>query len=431
MFWFYAGILLMAVLAAALYGLLSPRRGGEERSRERALRAIYQDRISALDRDLRLGTLAEEQFSAMRLEIEREFLRDLKAAAAAGPERQKRPPRLLWSAYCLAGLLPALVFGLYFKLGNPDFSVPDAAAPKSELPSVEEMVAALAARLAQQPGDLADWMLLARSYMTLERYSEAVAAMQQAYSLTGGDHPEVLLQYANALSMANNGQLTGRPAELVERALALEPGNADGLWLAGLVALESGDFPLALDRWRQLTELLRNEPEALARLERMIAHVEQRSGGEPPAADSPAEAPAEAIAPPAAPQATRAASPDAAAKAHAGALQVRISIAPSLLAATDPGDTVFVFARAPEGPPMPVAATRRRVDDLPLEVTLDDSASVMPTARLSSFRRVQVSARVSKSGNARPQSGDLQAGPADAVPGSGATLDLVIDQTIP
>jgi len=430
MFWFYAGILLTAVLAVALYGLLRRRRGGEERSRERALRAIYQDRISALDRDLRLGTLAEEQFSAMRLEVEREFLRDLKAAAAADPERQKQPPRLLWSAYCLAVLLPALVFGLYFKLGSPDFSVPDAAAPESKLsklPSVEEMVAALAARLAQQPGDLADWMLLARSYMTLERYSEAAAAMQQAYSLTKGDRPEVLLQYASALSMANNGQLAGRPAELVERALALEPGNADGLWLAGLVALESGDFPLALERWRQLTELLRNEPEALARLERMIAHVEQRSGGEPPGADSPAGA----IAPPAAPQATGAASTEAAAKAHAGSLQVRVSISPALLAAADPGDTVFVFARAPEGPPMPVAATRRRVGDLPLEVTLDDSASVMPTARLSSFRRVQVSARVSKSGNAMPQSGDLKAGPADAVPGSGATLNLVIDQTIP
>jgi cytochrome c-type biogenesis protein CcmH len=209
---------------------------------------------------------------------------------------------------------------------------------------------------------------------------------------------------------------------LLEKALRIEPDNITALWLLGNAAYDNGAVTSALDYWQQAYPLLAQAPEMQGQLAQRILEA----GGELPASP-----PNVADLPPIMPtaDASPGPAPAPAADATTGGIRVQVALAPSLIERAGAADTVFVLARAEQGPPMPLAVARHRVDELPLDIRLTDAMAMMPAMKLSSFDRVEVIAKVSKSGRAGTQPGDLLA-PGQVVD-TGAppeSVQLLIDQ---
>ena len=306
---------------------------------------------------------------------------------------------------------------------------------------LEPMIAKLAQRLKETPDDAQGWSLLGRSYAVLGRHAESAAAMKKALDLKPDD-AQALVDYADALGMANGGTLEGEPERLIAKALAIDANNAEALALAGTIAFRKADYALALRHWEKVVAQAEPQSELATQLQAGIDEARERAGlpsgprGTPNAA-SPAgpSAAATAAAPStAATAATAAPSTSAtAAAANGGVVSGRVTLSAALRDKASPDDTVFVFARAAEGSRMPLAILRKQVKDLPLQFRLDDSMAMTPAARLSGAARVVVGARISKSGGATPQPGDLQGLSAPVAPGSteAAALAIEISQPVP
>jgi cytochrome c-type biogenesis protein CcmH len=275
---------------------------------------------------------------------------------------------------------------------------------------IEDMVDKLAIRLQSNPDDANGWAMLARSRVALGQHDKAVEAFARAERLRPRD-ADLLADYADALAMAHGRNLEGEPATLLQRALEVDPHHAKALALAGTAAFDRKDYKAAVASWETLARTEPPDGPFAGQVRDGIAEA-RRLAGMPPASAS-------------------AAGPGlATATVSAGAsLSGTVTLAPALAGKVSPEDVLFVFARAVDGPRMPVAIVRKRVKDLPLEFTLDDSMAMSPAANLSSARRVIVGARVSRSGNAVPQPGDLQ-GSTPAVQVGATGLSLQIDQVV-
>ena len=358
------------------------------------------------------------------------------SAATEPPAAVARP-----SGRLLLGLaLFALVFVAagYAWLGNPaalavapgmpGAPANEAASQDAGRAQFEAMAERLAERLKTQPDDAEGWAMLGRSYSVLERYPQAIVAYQRVIQLRPKD-AQGYADYADALGMSQGRKLAGEPERLIDQALQLDPDNAKALSLAGTVAFDKDDFAGAAQRWQRAMSKVEPGSEMARRLRGGVDEARQRAGlpalpPEPPAPVLAAAVPAaaETVAP--------GGSAAGAGPAASAAVQVRVSLAPALAAKAAPGDTVFIFARALQGPKAPLAIQRRQVKDLPLDLTLDDSMAMSPALRLSTVTQVVIGARVSKSGNAMPQPGDLQGlSPAVAVGTRG--LQLQIGEVLP
>lgn len=360
--------------------------------------------------------------------------RSAPAAAAEPPAAAARP-----SGRLLLGLAVfALVFVVagYAWLGNPAAlavapGVPgapanEAASQDAGRAQFEAMAERLAERLKTQPDDAEGWAMLGRSYSVLERYPQAIVAYQRVIKLRPKD-AQGYADYADALGMSQGRKLAGEPERLIDQALQLDPDNAKALSLAGTVAFDKDDFAGAAQRWQRAMSKAEPGSEMARRLRGGVDEARQRAGL--PALPPEPPAPALATAVPAAAD-TVAPGSSAAGPAASAAVQVRVSLAPALAAKAAPDDTVFIFARALQGLKAPLAIQRRQVKDLPLDLTLDDSMAMSPALRLSTVTQVVIGARVSKSGNAMPQPGDLQGlSPAVAVGTRG--LQLQIGEVLP
>ncbi|HEY6512949.1 MAG TPA: tetratricopeptide repeat protein, partial [Burkholderiaceae bacterium] len=283
---------------------------------------------------------------------------------------------------------------------------------------IEAMVEKLATRLKEQPNDVEGWTMLGRSYAVLGRHEPASAAFKQALALKPDD-PALLTDYADTLAASSGGNLEGEPSRLLARALQVDPNNQKALSLAGYAAFNRKDYPLALRHWEKLAQLA-PDSEFTRLIAGGIDEARRRmAGGEPTAAAASASARPAATAPPA--QAAAAQTPGGAAPAVSGV----VKLAPSLRAKTAPDDTVFIYARAAQGARVPLAILRKQVKDLPMNFALDDSMAMSPAAKLSGAAEVIVSARISKSGQAMPQPGDLQGQSGTVTPGaSGLVIEI-------
>ncbi len=416
LFLIIAAAMVLAALAVVLPPLLGRGRGSAETRQELNV-AIFRERITELDQDLAEGAIDEAHYQEARAELERDLLED--TATAEGATQGSGAGR--WFAVAVAVALPLIAGSAYWMLGAHQLigttPVRAAAGSGGGMPSVEEMVARLAQRMEQTPDDAAGWVMLGRSYLAMDRYEDAVKAYEKAYALEG-DQPQLLADYAEALSMAAGASMAGRPLEMIKTALTLDPNNTKALWLTGIAAFQAGEYATAIGVWRKLVALLPPDSDNV----RMVNDAITRAQGElAPSAEVPA---ASAAATPAAP---------ATAPAAAGGearIVVQVALADALRAQAQAGDTVFIFARASQGPPMPLAAVRLQVKDLPATVTLDDSKAMMAANRLSLHQQVTVGARISKTGNAIAQAGDLQGSIANVPVRGGDTLKLVIDQQV-
>jgi cytochrome c-type biogenesis protein CcmH len=279
------------------------------------------------------------------------------------------------------------------------------------------MVSKLATRMESQPDDLEGWVMLARSYTVLGRYQEAVPAYRNILRLGGGDDAGVLADFADALAATNNGRFTDEAGKHLTRALELDPHNIKALWLAGHWKNQGGDAAAAIAHWQTAADLMQPQSEDWKIITAQIEQVRQRAG-----------LPASSTAPV---QVAQSVAPGSSAAADKPALTVTVSLDPALAERTRPDDTVFIFARAVNGPRMPLAIVRKQVKDLPVTVTLDDSLAMTPAMVLSGFDPVTVGARISRSGNAMPQSGDLQGTRAPVSTATSSSLEVVIDSAVP
>ena len=385
-----------AAVAAALGWVLRPllaRKQAAAPSRNAANVAIYRDQLRELEADRAAGTLAGEDYERARAELESRALQD-----AGEPEGAPPRPGGRRAAWALAAGVPIAAAVVYLVVGTPAAIVWQAeqqAEQQVTAAQVEAMVARLAARLRENPEDVDGWKLLGRSYGVMGRYAEAADAYARAAMRSPRD-AQLLADFADVLAMARGQSLQGEPEQLVLRALELEPGNLKALALAGSAAFERKDFAAAASYW-----------------ERMLAHVQPGSEDARSIEQNVAEA------------------RSLAREKTASSTGVRgtVSLAPKLKEKAAPDDTVFVFARAAEGPPMPLAVARVRVRDLPYRFVLDDSMAMSPAMKLSAFPRVVVSARVSKSGTATAQPGDLQGASAPVSNDDGA-VNVVIDSLV-
>jgi cytochrome c-type biogenesis protein CcmH len=271
---------------------------------------------------------------------------------------------------------------------------------------VDEMLTQLAARMEKEPDNLDGWVLLGRSYAALGRYPEAAAALRRAVALRGTD-PDLLADYADVLAMANDQRLEGEPLQAIEKALAIAPEHGKALALAGTAAYERGDFAGAVQRWERLLKSVPPDSEGARAIQASIDEARVRGGLPAPSASTPSTK-AEVV----------------------GRIAGVVSLSPDLAAKAAPDDTLFVYARAAQGPPMPLAIQKLKVRDLPATFTLDDSMSMAPGMTLSRYPQVVVQARVSKSGEAAPKSGDLE-GSLGPVAVGGTDLKLVINKVRP
>lgn len=400
-------IITAALVFIALIFLLPPLLGKTRNSAvERKARDARKALKNASDADRK--RIAEE----LLLSIENEE-----------KEQETGTPVIARAGAAIVGLaVPLLALGMYMWLGSPALisgkaATTTASSHEAGGMTMAQAIAKLEQRLEEDPDNAEGWFMLARSYVAEKEFTKAAHAMERVLEIEGDDDPQLLLQYADALAMANGGRVAGKPEAVIHKALKLKPDYPEALWLAGIAESQNDRIPQALVYWRKAVALLEDQPDAQAELKNQIALAEKKLkslGGETSTATQIATAPQVKSAP---------------AAEVAASISVTVSLGEAVAANARPDDAVFIYARAASGPPMPLAATRTTVSALPVTVTLDDSQAMMPQMKLSSFPQVIVGARISKSGQAIPQPGDLEGstGPLDvhATKETTVTIDRV------
>ncbi len=382
----------LALAACALLFILPPllrKDGGDadRMARDDLNLAVLRDQLRELDADLAAGVIARAAYDSARQELERRVAEEVGSRAVASANGA--PAR--GAALGIAVALPVLAAFLYTLLGAPlaleaEPESPHAAAPQA----IEAMVDSLAQRLKERPDDIEGWHMLARSYNALERHREASEAYAHLLKKTPDD-ADLLADYADTLAMVLNRSLQGEPEKIINRALEIDPGHLKALALAGSAAFERGDYAAALARWQKImdiadadSDIARATGPSMQEARRLLAVKAPPPAGVQKQAD---------IATKAAP-------------AAGGRLEGVVDIEPALRQQVRETDTVFIFARASQGPRVPLAVLRRQVKDLPISFVLDDSMAMMPEMKLSDHAQVVVGARISRSGNATPQPGE-------------------------
>ena len=366
-FWLSAGLLLLAALGFLLIPVLRGRKAQAEEDRTALNVTLYQERLQELENQRQAGTLSEDQWQNGRDEAARELLADTDGAeskARVGVLGSKVP-------LTAALLMPLLGYGLYLYWGAID-DVERARTFAEQPQTIEAMTARLEASVKADPKSAEGWYFLGRTYMAQERAADAATAFERAVEI-GGREPELLGQWAQALYFAGDKQWTKQLQALTDETLKADPAEVTSLGLLGIAAYEEGRFAEAIGFWERLVAVLPEQDPSRQAIQGGITRARERLAG-------PTDAPPATAAP--------------------GQLRVKVDLAAALKDKVEPGDSVFVFARAASGPPMPLAVKRLTVADLPAEVSLSDSDAMMPQLKISGFAQVQLVARISRSGNA-------------------------------
>ncbi len=416
-FWFLVAALLALGLAVLLPPLLRARPRSAALSSAGVSLAVLRDQAREARADLAAGLISAERFAELNTELEQRTLEDTAAVAQQGAVAA--PARR--TAIFLALALPLCSVLTYLALGQPGALQPASAAAPSEQEQaamavqMEQAIAQLAAKLRAQPDNAEGWRMLGRSHAVMSQHEQAAAAYRQAAALLPRD-AGVLADLADSLAMVQGAKLSGEPSRLIQQALALDPQHAKALALAGSAAFEASAFAQARAHWERLLPLVPADSETAQALRGSIAQARSKEGSAPSAVTAPATATSATPATPAA----------AAGASVAGS----VSLAPALAAKVKPGDTLFIFARAAAGPRMPLAILKHQANELPLSFKLDDSMAMQPQMKLSAFASVVITARISSSGGATPQTGDLMGQSAAVAPGAQG-VQVVIDQILP
>ena len=393
------------MLASALWLLLWPLLTPSTRTiipRHELNVRIAQQRLAEIETELENEQLSDADFNTAQTDLEDTLLTEIQREEGSESLKNSGPLPVL----IVATLFPIAVIALYLILGSANHVSTDdqSVTTDTSTRSPDALLAELKLRLEQNPTDREGWAILANAMMSLGEYAQAVGAYEKLYALTGDD-AEVLVGYADALTMAEEGALNDRVITLLDRALKIDPEQPQALWLAGMAAEARGDLPRALEHWRRLKPALHADSQAQSELQALIDRVTEL-----------------------------AISRGLAVKDHPQTVQrlnrpttpvtltVRIEIAPALATQIESSHTLYVYARSNAGDRIPVAAVRRSAGELPLELVLDDRSSLMGTSVLSDYNTVTLSAHISRTGDAIRQPGDLV---SESIPVDLTTTDTI------
>ncbi|HPP48225.1 MAG TPA: c-type cytochrome biogenesis protein CcmI, partial [Accumulibacter sp.] len=394
-------IVVVAILVRPLWRQEQTRARGEP---ENSTLAILREQLAELEREQQAGTLSAEEFSQAYQELQRRLLDEMPATESAASATSVPPTGRHRTAIVLMLLLPLLASLGYALLGNPRALDPLQRQARLSPQQIENMVAGLVDKLRRNPDDSQGWLMLARSYKVLGKFPEAVDAYGHVSALVDQD-AALLADYAEVISQAQGGSLLGKPGELIERALKLDGNAPQALLLAGAAARERRQFAAAAEYWSRLLAQLEPGTTEAETLSAAIAQARQlAAAGRSADKTTPA--------------------------ANALSVGGEVSLSGKLAGRAQPGDVLFVFARAEDGARMPLSALRATVAELPLRFRLDDTMALPGGRKLSEFKSVSVEARVTKAGAAQSSSGDLFGRLAGVKPGRD-DLRLVIDQVQP
>jgi len=401
----WAIVILVVIAFAIIFPPLWRKRSSSQDSESELARQniiIARQKMAELKQQLEADVIDQQQFDAQLLELEAALKDDLELSRKnTGTEKQGR-----WIIAVIAIVLPVVLVSLYRVLGNPD-ALQQAAqqtteGTKKQIGSVADMANRLVEHLKNKPDDIQGWIMLGKSYKYMKQYAKAVQAFEKANVLST-DQPEVMLLYADTLVMLDNGHFSEKARTLIFKALEFTPNDVTGLWLAGLAMAEQGNFAEAMQYFKKVEAQVPEGSDSKKEIQALIARLELHN------------------------HTLSKQTKDSVAKAT---IQVRVSLAPALQNQAAANDTVFIYARALSGSQMPLAIVRKQVKDLPLLVTLNDAQAMMPMMKLSKFRQVSLIARISRSGNAMTQPGDL-VGNVDKVDvGGQKIIEINIDKII-
>jgi cytochrome c-type biogenesis protein CcmH len=376
--------------------------------------AVYREQLAELERDRQQGELSESEYTHARDELSRRLLEDADLAADTGlssraraaadttaPSRSRR-----WLALGLALYLPLAGLGLYGWLGQPlgldpvalSQGQPDHTVDPSKL---TEMVVKLEQRLTEEPQQLEGWIMLARVQRARERFEESAQAYARALTLSAND--DVAIERAEVLARGR-GSFEGEPWHTIQGVLKVDPDHEAARLLAGSAAFSEGRYAQALMHWKRVQSRMAAGAPDKAELDDAIAQAEAKLGTQASAGPGAASA--------------------------AVRITGRVVLAPGLTSQVAPGDTVFIYATAAQGSRMPLAIVRTTVSQLPFNFVLDESTAMNPQASLKGQTQVTLRARISSTGNAMSQPGEL--GVMKTPVNVGATgVELKIDGPLP
>ncbi len=427
--WFlvWAAVMCVAVVAVLAWALRRASLAGLQASeREQVLShvAVYREHLAELQHELAQGTLDQAGFDASHEELTQRLLEDTpKQAVAAVPPVTSHWRGLVAS---VAVVIPLCSFALYFVVGTPvgiDPLLANQVGGDEQISSekLQSMAEQLRQRLAENPNNAEGWVMMGRIERALGHFDPADEAFKKSLALAAND--DVQIERAEVLAQKNQGKFEGEPWDIIHSVLKADPEHGNALLLAGSAAFSQGQFQESLKYWDKVRGLLPASSPDLPALVEAINKARERLNMPPL---DPNTVVAQAPQMPAAP------AKPAQGKTAPGSERIsgRVSLDPSLATQVSPQDTVFIYANAADGPRMPLAIVRTTVDKLPYDFVLDDSMAMNPQMKLSHISAVMVRARISRSGNAMAQPGDLGVSAGPIKPGSKEKLNLVISQPL-
>ncbi len=426
LFWVVAGIFIVAALLFILPTLLRNKGSDTGVARDSTNVSIYQDQISELDNDLRNDILNQEQYNQSKYELQQRMMLDMPEESSISVAKINSK-RSIATPVALILLIPVLAISLYLLLGNTKALLPQPAAEQMELvdgaltseddghQEISSMVDSLVKRLEKEPDDLEGWNMLGRTYAIMGRFNEARDIYAKLLAKSP-DSPEALVNYADIYAMTQDGSLMGKPVELINKALSIDPKNPKALALAGTAKFEQGEFKQAAVYWEELLAIIPAESRLAQSVSGSIRQAKSLASNNQENV---------LIAKQQSPESDK----NIANKGSSPTISGVVNISPALSAKTSPGDTLYIYARAKSGPRMPLAIVRLQAKDLPAKFTLKDGMGMNPNMKLTSFPEVVVSARVTKSGKAVPANGDLQ-GFSEVVRIGDQNVNILIDRQV-
>ncbi|OWS69572.1 c-type cytochrome biogenesis protein CcmI [Polynucleobacter campilacus] len=384
-----AFLLLVLVLVLLLRPFIFPPKV-EATSRRQMNAAIYREELDKLELERAAGSINDADYEIAHAEMRQRLFQDTN-------EEDDRSvmgsSKLTVISLCL--FITVLSAGFYFFLGDATRIAEKNTQQPMTQDGVEKMVAQFAAKMEQDPTNLQGWVMLARSYRILGRNAEAAKAYERAGNFIDSD-PQLLADYADVLASNANGSFAGKPLKLINQALKLDPNNLMALWLSGTASYAAGNYKAAVQTWERLAQQLPPGTEDARSIEASIADARAK-GGLPSKAGI-----------------------------NTKGVSGKIEIAVDMKSKVKSGDIVMVIARKP-GERMPVAVLKTSVSEFPMSFSLTDALAMNPSSPLSGLSEASIEVRISKTGMAKPEVGDLISAPQIVKVGAN-NVRLVIDQ---
>jgi len=400
---YIAAIVLVLLVLAALFRPFFWKTTVHHASRQQLNAAIYKEEIAKLEKERSEGLIDGATYEISHAEMRQRLFQDTSeddgVAVLGSPKK---------TIIALTIFIPVIAAAMYFWLGSAQQIADGGAKQQVAQQDVEKMVAGLAAKMEQDPSNLKGWAMLARSYKVMGRPKDAEKAYDRAGSYLDTD-PQLLADYADVSASNANGSFEGKPQAIINRALKADPNNMMALWLAGTADYNRGDYKGAVQVWGRLAKLLPADSEDMKMIQGSIMEARGKANLPPEPLVSQATSPVIAV--------------------SSKNINGTVEINPDLKSRIKPDYIVMVIARAP-GARMPVAIMRGKAADLPLRFVLNDALAMTPDALISNLSEATIEVRISKSGQAKAEPGDLYSEIQTVKLGTN-NLKVVVDQVRP